>query len=48
MSRSTYGDEPNLKLEVAPLLYIYVIFKIYAWVVLWQYLHVSHLSTYLY
>jgi hypothetical protein len=48
MSRSTYGDEPNLKLDVAPLLCIWVIFKIYAWVVLLQYLHVSHLNTYLY
>jgi hypothetical protein len=39
---------PNLNLDVAPLLYIKAIFKIYAWMVLLQYLLVSHLSTYLY
>jgi hypothetical protein len=27
MSRSIYGDEPDLKLDVAPLLYIQAIFK---------------------
>jgi hypothetical protein len=48
MSRSAYGDEPNLNLDVAPLLYIYAVFNIYACVVLLQYLHVSHLSTHLY
>jgi hypothetical protein len=47
MSISTYGDEANLNLDVAPLLYIEAIFKIYAWVVLLQYLNVSHLNTYL-
>jgi hypothetical protein len=29
MSRSTYGDEPTLKLDVAPLLYISVPFQRY-------------------
>jgi hypothetical protein len=48
ISRLTYGDESNLKLDAAPLLYIYAFSKMYAWVVLLPYLHVSHLGTYLY
>jgi hypothetical protein len=39
---------PNLNLDIAPLLYIYALFKIYAWVVLLEYLHVSHINTHLY
>jgi hypothetical protein len=39
---------PNLNLDIAPLLAQRPFFKIYAWVELLQYLHVSHLSTYLY
>ena len=39
---------PNLNLDIAPLLYIYVLFKIYAWLVLLEYLHVSHINTHLY
>ena len=35
---------PNLNLDIAPLLVYRPLFKIYAWVVLLEYLHVSHMS----
>jgi hypothetical protein len=44
----TMGTSPNLNSDVAPLLYIYALFKIYAWLVLLEYLHVSHINNHLY
>ena len=39
---------PNLNLDIAPLLAYRPLFKIYAWVVLLEYLHESHINTHLY
>ena len=39
---------PNLNSDIAPLLYIWALLKIYAWLVLLEYLHVSHINTHLY
>ena len=39
---------PNLNLDIAPLLAYRPLFKIYAWVVLLEYLRVSHINNHLY
>ena len=38
---------PNLNLEIAPLLAYRPLFKIYAWVVLLEYLRMSHINNHL-
>jgi hypothetical protein len=48
MARSTYGDEPNLKLDVAPLLYISAPSQDICLGGVIAISHVSHRSTYLY